>query len=42
VGKLSVRSPLGQAIIGKNIGEEISLNAPGGNRNYELIKIYQK
>ncbi len=38
-GKISVRSPLGQAIIGKVIGDEISIIAPGGKRNYELIDI---
>lgn len=38
-GKISVASPLGQAIIGKAIGDEITIMAPGGKRSYELIKI---
>ena len=38
-GRISVGSPLGQAIIGKAIGDEISIMAPGGKRNYELIEI---
>jgi len=38
-GRLSVRSPLGQATIGKAIGDEISISAPGGERNYKLIDI---
>ena len=38
-GRISVASPLGQAIIGKEIGQEISIMAPGGKRNYELIEI---
>ena len=38
-GRISVASPLGQAILGKEIGDEISIMAPGGKRNYELIEI---
>jgi len=40
-GRLSIRSPLGRAIIGKSTGDKISITAPGGKRNYELIKILQ-
>ena len=38
-GRISVTSPLGQAIIGKEIGGEITIMAPGGKRNYELVEI---
>ncbi len=38
-GKISVSSPLGQAIVGKKTGDEILLNAPGGRRHYELVEI---
>lgn len=38
-GKISVSSPLGQAIVGKKTGDEIVLNAPGGKRHYELVDI---
>jgi transcription elongation factor GreA len=38
-GRISVRSPLGVAIVGKTIGEEIQVNAPGGKRIYELVDI---
>lgn len=38
-GRISVASPLGQAIIGKEIGDEISIMAPVGKRSYELIEI---
>jgi len=38
-GRISVSSPLGQAIIGKKEGDEIILRAPGGKRSYELIEI---
>ncbi len=38
-GRISVSSPLGQAIVGKRMGDEILLNAPGGRRHYELVEI---
>ncbi|HMA66337.1 MAG TPA: transcription elongation factor GreA [Desulfosalsimonadaceae bacterium] len=38
-GRISVSSPLGAAIVGKQLGEEIIIQAPGGKRNYELIDI---
>jgi transcription elongation factor GreA len=38
-GRISVASPLGQAIIGKQIGDEIVIIAPVGKRSYELIEI---
>ncbi|MFO7840041.1 MAG: transcription elongation factor GreA [Desulfosalsimonadaceae bacterium] len=38
-GRISVSSPLGAAIVGKELGEEIVIQAPGGKRNYELIDI---
>jgi len=37
--RISVSSPLGQAMIGKEPGDEVTLNAPGGKRSYELIEI---
>jgi transcription elongation factor GreA len=38
-GKISISSPLGKAILGKAPGDEISIQAPGGKRTYELVKI---
>jgi len=38
-GRISVTSPLGSAILGKTLGDEIAIQAPGGKRNYELIDI---
>jgi len=37
--RISVTSPLGQAMIGKEPGDEVTLTAPGGKRSYELIDI---
>jgi transcription elongation factor GreA len=38
-GRISVASPLGQAIVGRAPGDEIVLQAPGGKRVYELVEI---
>ena len=38
-GRISVSSPLGQAMLGKEPGQEILLQAPGGKRCYELVEI---
>ncbi|WP_022668235.1 transcription elongation factor GreA [Desulfospira joergensenii] len=38
-GKISVSSPLGRALIGKQPGDEAVLQAPGGKRVYEIIDI---
>jgi transcription elongation factor GreA len=38
-GRISVSSPLGQAIIGKRPDDEITVQAPAGQRVYELVKI---
>ncbi len=38
-GRISIASPLGQAIVGRRPGDEISLQAPGGKRVYELVEI---
>ncbi len=38
-GRISVSSPLGKAIIGKKPGDEVTMQAPGGERYYELVEI---
>jgi transcription elongation factor GreA len=38
-GRISVKSPLGLAIIGREVGEEISVQAPAGKRTYEIVEI---
>ncbi len=38
-GRISVSSPLGMAIIGKKPGDEVTIQAPGGQRFYELVEI---
>ncbi len=36
---ISVTSPLGRALIGKEEGDEAIVRAPGGTRNYEIIEV---
>jgi transcription elongation factor GreA len=38
-GRISVSSPLGQAILGKKPGDELTFQVPGGKRVYELVEI---
>ena len=38
-GTISYISPLGCALIGKEEGDDVLFNAPGGARNYEVIEI---
>ena len=38
-GRISVSSPLGRAIIGKKVGDEVVVHAPGGKREYGVIDI---
>ena len=38
-GRISVNSPLGRAIIGKEPGDEVILQAPSGKKVFELVEI---
>ncbi len=38
-GKIGMSSPLGRALLNKEVGDEVSFSAPGGERTYEIIKI---
>ena len=37
--KLSNESPVGQAILGKKVGEAVTVPAPAGSLRYEVVKI---
>ncbi len=37
--RLSVSSPLAKALIGKKVGDTISVPAPGGDRTYEILAV---
>ncbi|MBN1833537.1 MAG: transcription elongation factor GreA [Deltaproteobacteria bacterium] len=38
-GKISVTSPLGQALIGREAGEEVRVRTPGGIQEFEIVEI---
>ncbi len=38
-GKISVTSPLGKALLGKEEGDEITLKTPGGIQEFEILEI---
>ncbi|HTN13064.1 MAG TPA: transcription elongation factor GreA [Acetobacteraceae bacterium] len=37
--RLSISSPLAKALIGKRVGETVSVPAPGGDRSYEILSV---
>ncbi len=37
--RLSISSPLAKALIGKKVGDSISVPAPGGDRSYEILAV---
>ncbi len=38
-GTISISSPLGRALMGKSVGDEVTFSAPGGERTYEIITV---
>ena len=38
-GSISIQSPVGRALLGKEVGDEISVDAPRGRISYELLSI---
>ncbi len=38
-GKISYSSPLGQALMGRNVGEKVEVSAPDGKVEYKILKI---
>jgi len=39
VGRISYSSPLGRALIGRQLGDEVEVTTPAGERYYEVAKI---
>ena len=39
VGKISISSPIARAIIGKSAGDVVSVQAPGGAREVEILEV---
>ncbi|GBQ69911.1 transcription elongation factor GreA [Ameyamaea chiangmaiensis NBRC 103196] len=38
-GLLSISSPLAKSLIGKSVGDSVSVPAPGGDRSYEILSV---
>ncbi len=37
--KLNMKSPLARALIGKDVGDSVEVNTPGGGKSYEILAI---
>ena len=38
-GRLSVSSPFARALIGRHEGDTVTVRAPGGEREYEILRV---
>ena len=38
-GMISINSPVARALIGKSVGDEITVEAPGGTMEYEIVDV---
>ncbi len=38
-GRISLTSPLSRAMIGKEVGDVVEVNTPGGVKSYEILKL---
>jgi transcription elongation factor GreA len=38
-GSISISSPLARSLIGKAVGDEVTVRMPGGDRTYEVLEI---
>jgi transcription elongation factor GreA len=38
-GKISIASPIARAMIGKETGDVVEVNTPGGVKAYEIVKV---
>jgi transcription elongation factor GreA len=39
-GKISVSSPIGRALLNKNVGDEVVIVLPGGKKEYEVTQLF--
>lgn len=39
LGKVSISSPIARALIGKEVGDVANVQAPGGVKSYEVVKV---
>ena len=38
-GSISVTSPLARSLLGKEVGDEVKVRMPGGDRTYEILEV---
>ncbi len=38
-GRISITSPIARALIGRTVGDSVEVMTPGGQKDYELIKV---
>ena len=38
-GRISITSPIARALVGRTVGDSVELMTPGGQKDYELIKV---
>jgi transcription elongation factor GreA len=38
-GKLSIGSPVAKALLGKKVGDQVTVNTPGGGKSYEVVSL---
>jgi len=38
--RISISSPLGEALLGKHVGAEVAVEAPGGVHHYKIVQIH--
>ncbi len=38
-GSISITSPLARSLLGKEVGDEVSVRMPGGQRTYEVLEV---
>ena len=38
-GRISISSPISRALIGKSVGDTVAVQAPGGERSYEILEV---
>ena len=38
-GKISIASPIARALIGKELGDSVEVNTPGGGKSYEILSV---
>jgi transcription elongation factor GreA len=41
-GKISLSSPIARSLINKEVGDVVEVNAPGGTKSYEILKVEWK